>query len=188
VSTEALRLFIAADLPAGVRDALAAWGEAAARRDRALRALAPGTLHVTIAFLGERPPADVDGARAALHAAAGAAPAPVRLELAGALWLSPRRPHVLTVAVTDVAGALAGLHARLTGELERRIGFEGEGRPLRPHVTVARVRGGRRPRRRGLEPVPQGAFRAPSLTLYRSDLGPAGAAHVPLERIELPAG
>jgi RNA 2',3'-cyclic 3'-phosphodiesterase len=188
VSADPLRLFIAVDLPDDVRAALAAWGTRAAGGDRALRTMAPGTLHVTLAFLGERPVWELDGLRAVLRGAAGKAPAAVPLALDGALWLSPRRPHVLTVRIADPSGALGRLHRRLIGELGRELGWEGEERPLRPHVTVARVRQGRQPARTGLPDAPAAAFHAPSLTLYRSVLGPAAAVHEPLERIALPAG
>jgi 2'-5' RNA ligase len=186
VSTDPLRLFIAADLPAGVRLALAEWGRAAAGADPALRALAPATLHVTLVFLGERPCLEADGVRAALRAAVGEAPAPLPLALAGPLWLSPRRPHVLTVAIEDAGGALAGLHRRLGGELGREVGWTGEDRVLRPHVTVARVRQGASPRHSGLPAAPHARFSAPSVTLYRSILGPGGATHDPVARIALP--
>jgi len=182
-----LRLFVALDLPADVRGGLATWGARAAAADGALRALAPQTLHVTLVFLGERPAWEVEGVRAALHEAAGTSPAPIALRLAGALWLSPRRPHVLTVGIGDDAGALARVHRRLIGGLGREIGWAGEERPLRPHVTVARVRQGLTPSRAGLPEAPQAAFHAPCATLYSSVLGPAGAAHEPLERIALPA-
>ena len=49
-----MRLFVAADLPAGLREELAA-----AAPPRPWRALRPEMLHVTLAFLGERPEEDV---------------------------------------------------------------------------------------------------------------------------------
>ena len=78
------------------------------------------------------------------------------LALGGALWLAPRRPHVLTVAVEDADGALAALQARVVEALAEAAGRdEPERRPFRPHVTVARVRRGGA-RRDGL---PDGARR-----------------------------
>ncbi len=186
MSADPLRLFVALDLPGAVRDALAAWGATAADADPALRALAPSALHVTLAFLGERPVWELDGMRAAMHGAAGKAPSAVPLSLSGALWLSPRRPHVLTMGIGDASGALERLHRRLVGELGREIGWEGEERPLRAHVTVARVRQGHTPAMTGIPGAPRAAFDAPALTLYNSVLGPAAAAHEPLERIALP--
>jgi len=111
------RLFAALELPAPVRDALGAFGRAAAADDFALRAVRDDALHVTLAFLGHRALDDIDPARDAVREVA--APVP-DLALGDALWLAPRRPHVLTVAVSDPRDELAALHraARAIGETE----------------------------------------------------------------------
>ena len=88
-----LRLFVALDLPADVRAALAAVGAAADRET--WRALAAETLHVTLAFLGARPATDVATIEP-LVAALDGRPAP-RLALKRVLGLPPRRARVLTV-------------------------------------------------------------------------------------------
>jgi len=88
------RLFAALELPAPVRDALGAFGRAAAADDFALRAVRDDALHVTLAFLGHRALDDIDPAREAVREVAVPVP---DLALGDALWLAPRRPHVLTV-------------------------------------------------------------------------------------------
>jgi 2'-5' RNA ligase len=173
------RLFAALDLPAHVRDALAAFGRSAAA-DVALRAIAPDAIHVTLAFLGHRSLEDVEPAAEAVRATARAVPG---LALGDALWLSPRRPHVLTVAIEDGDGALAALHAAAVAALADAVGFHAEERPFRPHATVARVRRGARPRRTGLPPVPHARFAGEAVTLYRSHLGAGPARYEPLERV-----
>src|SRR6185437_12802218 len=81
-----VRLFVALDLPAAARDALLAFAADAA--DPAVwRPVAPEALHVTLAFLGSRPPGDVAAIERVLAAEAGG-PAP-RLALGGALLLPP---------------------------------------------------------------------------------------------------
>ncbi len=96
------RLFAALDLPVPVRDALGAFGRAAAADDFALRAVRDDALHVTLAFLGHRALDDIEPAAEAVRAVA----APVAdLALGDALWLAPRRPHVLTVEVQSTARA-----------------------------------------------------------------------------------
>jgi RNA 2',3'-cyclic 3'-phosphodiesterase len=176
------RLFAALDLPAPVRDALGAFGRAAADDDFALRAVRDDALHVTLAFLGHRSLDDIDPAREAVRAVA--APVP-DLALGEVLWLSPRRPHVLTVEVVDPAGALIALQARVVEALAEAVGFEPERRRFRPHVTVARVRHGAAPRRRGLPEAPSASFAGEALTLYRSWLGRGPARYEPLERVAL---
>ena len=138
---------------------------------------------MTVHFLGERPHGDVAGLRSVV---AGAPQAAVPLAAAGALWLSPRRPHVLTAALRDVAGTLETLHGILGPALEAATpGWSRETRPLRPHVTVARVRRGERPRTVGVPEPPELSCAATAVVLLQSRLSPAGAVYEPLERLSL---
>jgi 2'-5' RNA ligase len=178
------RLFAALDLPAGVRDQLGAYGRAAAADDFALRPVRDDALHVTLAFLGHRALDDIEPAREAIRAAAGPVNA-VPLALGAALWLSPRRPHVLTIELEDPTGALARLQAGVTEALVDAVGYAPERRRFRPHVTVARVRHGATPRRSGLPDAPSAAFAGEAVTLYRSHLGGGPARDAALERVDL---
>jgi RNA 2',3'-cyclic 3'-phosphodiesterase len=173
-----VRLFVALDLPADVRAALAGWADAAA--PPAVRRVAQDNLHVTLAFLGSR---DEGEAAAAGRLLAEHVRPLAALHTADALWLPPRRPGVLTVALRADDG-LSTLQADLAAALARAIGFQAETRPFRPHVTVGRVaRGTRLGTRSALAPPPQLSFAPPSLTLYRSHTGPGGARYEPLERV-----
>jgi 2'-5' RNA ligase len=55
-----------------------------------------------------------------------------------------------------------------------------ERRPFRPHVTLARLRAGAGAPRAVAPSPPPVAFAGTAVTLYRSDLSPAGATYVPL--------
>jgi 2'-5' RNA ligase len=175
------RLFVALELPAAVRADLAAFGHAAAGADDALRPVSGDALHATLAFLGHRDPDDVPLAATAVRDVPSAASP---LALGDPLWLAPRRPHVLTVALDDLDGALAELRARLVDRLARALDWEAERRPFRPHVTVARVRRGKRPHR-SLPDPPRATFAAEAVTLFRSHLGGGPARYEALERVEL---
>lgn len=118
-----MRLFVAGELPAAARAALAGWAA-----DVPARLLDPEMLHVTVFFLGE---ADEGVARAGLEALSLR---PIRVRTAGAAWFGA----ALVVRLVDVGGALARLHG------QGFPGWTGEGRALRPHVTVARARRGER--------------------------------------------
>jgi RNA 2',3'-cyclic 3'-phosphodiesterase len=177
------RLFAALELPAPGRDALGAFGREAAADDFALRAVRDDALHVTLAFLGHRALDDIDPASAAVRDAVAGA---VReLSLGEPLWLAPRRPHVLTVEVLDGDGALFALQERVVAGLADAVGYEPDRRRFRPHVTVARVRHGAAPRRRGLPEAPAAAFAGEALVLYRSWLGGGPARYEALERVAL---
>jgi RNA 2',3'-cyclic 3'-phosphodiesterase len=186
------RLFVALDLPERVREGIAAWG-GSALADPALRPVAPGSLHVTLAFLGWLPEKEV--ARLARIVAASRGPAP-RLRFEGPVPRPQRGRPRLFALPADSPGAVElqiGLRERL---VEARL-YEPEKRPFWPHVTVARVRreerGSKRP---ALVVKPPGAlpkgllrpFDGVRITLYRSVLQPQGAQYTPLAQVELPAG
>jgi 2'-5' RNA ligase len=166
----AVRLFVALEVPDGIRSGLARWARDTVGGDPALRLVAMESMHLTLAFLGHRPVDEVEPLGAAAGAAVEAVPGQVALDVGEALWLAPRRPHVLTVAIRDRTGAAAALNDGLWERLEA-LGHEREQRAFRPHVTVARVRHGARVRPRELPSPPPEAFTAPALTLFRSHLG-----------------
>jgi RNA 2',3'-cyclic 3'-phosphodiesterase len=176
-----LRLFVALDLPDAIRDHLAR--VSAAVDPEVWRPVAPAALHVTLAFLGPRPPGDVDRI-APILAAEDGGPAPT-LTLAGPLLLPPRRARVLAAALGDSTGALAALQARLTAALTAAGVHIPERRAFRPHVTLARLR----PRATAPRTVPLALealqSSAPSVTLYESRLHPTGARYVALARATL---
>jgi RNA 2',3'-cyclic 3'-phosphodiesterase len=188
------RLFVAVDPPPEVRARLAAWARELALATRAswpLRVLAPDSLHLTLCFLGSRPVGEIAALAAALEPAA----APLgELRVGAPLLLPPRRPRALAVEIHDDDGGLAALHARLLAQLTRVSDWQPERRRLRPHVTLARMRGGVA---RGVDvargggppvlsaPTPGLAFTPRALILYRSRLDPAGASYEALAECEL---
>ncbi|HKE80384.1 MAG TPA: RNA 2',3'-cyclic phosphodiesterase [Solirubrobacteraceae bacterium] len=176
------RLFAALELPGSVRTQLADFGRAAAGNDEALRPVAEDSLHLTLAFLGHRALEEVDPAREAVRSVEAVAPP---LALGGALWLAPRRPHVLTVALEEGDGTLAALRADVVDRLAAAVPWRPEERPFRPHVTVARVRRGWRPRVRDLPDPPQASFSGEAVVLFRSHLGGGPARYEALERVAL---
>lgn len=184
------RLFVAADLPEGVRATLAAWARAALGGRDAVRRVEAAMLHVTLAFLGSCPVDELEAVAAVVHdcGTVAASEPPWTLALGAPAWLPPRRPRVLAIGVHDGSGGLAALRDDVVTALARTIGFEPERRRFRPHVTVARIgaHGGAGPRE--LPAAPAAEFEPAALTLYRSTLRPSGAAYEPLERVELAAG
>jgi 2'-5' RNA ligase len=167
-----VRLFAAAELPSSARSELAAWGAACASVVPGLRPVSADRLHLTLVFLGSR---EASAAAAIGSLVVGCADGPVSVELGEPLWLAPRRPHVLTVALLDASGRLGALQARVSQALVAGAGFEPERRRFRPHATVARVRKGARVRPEEVElpPAPVGSFSLEALTLFSSVLGPA---------------
>jgi 2'-5' RNA ligase len=184
-----LRLFVALDLPDAVRDRLGSWS-ARELADPALRPVPADNLHITLAFLGQRTPEDVERAAAAVAGFAAAAP---RIELLDPV-ARPERGRARVLAVPVASSAARRLQSELSGILISEQLYQPEKRPFWPHVTIARVRaegrGSRRPMAVKKAPgeLPAAARQAcfcRRLTLYRSELQPSGARYVPLAQVKL---
>ena len=184
------KLFVALDLPDAVRAGIAAWGREELA-DPALRPVAPESLHITLAFLGWRPEAQVPRL-AEIVAASAAAAVPIAL---GQPVQRPERGRARLFALPVESPAAPVLQAGLEEGLVAAGLYEPEKRPFWPHVTVARVRreerGSKRPAPVSRPPgrLPQGLLRAAicrRMTLYRSEIQPQGAHYVPLAQVELP--
>jgi 2'-5' RNA ligase len=186
-----LRAFIAAELPAALREAIGRLqAELAAAGVRA-RWVRPEGIHLTLRFLGEVPVEAVARPAEAL-AAAAAGQAALRLRAAGlGVFPGPRRLRVLWVGLAGETGALGGLQRRLEQALAER-GFPPEERPFRPHLTLGRFGevGPAGPvaevlaARAGRE---VGGFEVRELVLFKSELRPAGAVYTALARAALGA-
>ena len=188
-SGKRLRLFIALDLPAEVRRAIVRWGDHELA-DSALRPVDEDALHVTLAFLGQRPEEEVEPLARLISTLRHPAP---RLALTGVTPIPGRQPRLF--ALDAEAPEAAALQAELVAAGREAGLIEPEERPFWPHVTAARVRSERRGSRRAArvtEPPGELAadlrkpFRCVRVTLYRSLTGPAGAEYVPLAQVELP--
>ena len=175
-----MRLFVALELPEGVVATLARWARAA--QQPGLRLLPAGSLHVTLAFLGERPEEEAG----AIGAAVLACVAPVTgLRLGEPVWLG--RGTALSLDLADGAGACAAVQGCVSEGLAAIGAYTPELRPFRPHVTIARVRRGARVARGEVPPAPDaGEFRGAALTLFQSTLSPQGARYRALARADLP--
>ena len=178
---------MALDLPEETREPLAAWrdGAIAARAD--LRPVSSEALHVTLVFLGWRYEREIERvSEVVARAAEGASPA--RLSPLGLVPVPPRRPRLFALDLADEDGRAAALQERLAGALEEARLHRREQRPFWAHVTLARVKRGRRAEPLEAEPPALDAFEAGALTLYRSTLLPQGARYDPLSRVELGGG
>jgi 2'-5' RNA ligase len=182
------RLFVAVELPLHLAQRLAAWGRELAATPGAgagapLRVLEADSLHLTLCFLGSRPPGEIEQLTVLLEEACARC-GPLELAPGPPVWLPPRRPRALAVEIHDLAGGLV----ELQGSLERAL--QGHERPhgrrrYRPHVTVARIRPGAQVAHAGLPVTPAGAFTATTVCLVRSRLEPAGARYETQARVRL---
>ncbi len=178
-------MFLALDLPAEARSALASWRDALVEGRRDLRPVGADALHVTLVFLGWQ---DESAAEAIWSAAVDAAPARAALLRAGAVKpLPPRDPRLFALDLDDSGDRASALQAAVSEALAAGGWYKPEKRRFWPHVTLARVKRGERrvpPLPSDLAP-PADPFEARQLTLYRSTLRPQGALYEPLGRATL---
>ena len=181
------RLFIAVDLAPEVA---ARAGRIAARlRDAGIEAawVHSTQLHLTLHFLGDA----VDDANlhricVAMDEAAATVPA-FRIAFGGVgVFPDLRRPRVVWLGVRTGAAELGRLHDALAARLEP-LGFPPEARGFRPHLTLARFRGGRGSAATSAAAiataidacadVDAGETAIERVCLYESRLAPTGAEH-----------
>jgi RNA 2',3'-cyclic 3'-phosphodiesterase len=136
-----VRLFVALEIPAAVRDNLAA-------QIRGLRDLSskvvdkrphwvrPENLHVTLKFIGEVSPARFDGIRGTLSAIRSDAPVDLKFRGLG-FFPDEQHPRVLWAGI-DASANLASLAGDIDGALETQ-GMARERRAFTPHLTLARI-------------------------------------------------
>jgi RNA 2',3'-cyclic 3'-phosphodiesterase len=186
------RLFVALDLPDKLREGIVAWGRDALA-DPALRQVLPESLHVTLAFLGQRPEGEIEEIAAVMAENDGPAPWVELLDPVA----RPSRGRARLFALPALSPGAEALQEGVARGLEEAGFYEPEERPFWPHVTVARVRpetrGSRRPAVVSDPPgeLPEQLSEARvcrRMTLYRSELKPTGAHYVPLAHVELPGG
>ncbi|MBR2682422.1 MAG: RNA 2',3'-cyclic phosphodiesterase [Atopobiaceae bacterium] len=174
-----MRLFVAAELPEELLDALAE--TSAALRDTVRgRYVAPDSLHVTLAFLGE-----VEGARlpeaedALVRACDGHEAFEVTLGELGSFG----RPRSATLWQAINGGeALPSLAADVRTALDD-AGFSYDAKPFRAHITLMRAA----MLSDAVLPMP---FMArgimDTVTLFKSDLSGPRPVYTPLARVSLP--
>jgi 2'-5' RNA ligase len=176
VMTVVIRAFIAIELPARVKQYLAALTDELAARtpSRSVRWVKAERMHLTLRFLGETDKNLLPRLGAALDTA-GTEHAPFALQLDGfGCFPNCRRPRVLWAGLAGDLEAAASLKAGIDAALEP-VGWAPEERPFKPHLTLGRVKDARQlgqpaqPETIDPLPIPVTAFH-----LLQSDLKPQG--------------
>jgi 2'-5' RNA ligase len=185
-----VRLFLAGLLPEALQAAVFSGLTAARRAACQARWVRPGQLHVTLAFFGETPAADVPSLIEALRTVAPRH-GPARLSLQGVGCFG--RPHQPSVLFAEVAGEVAALTA-LEADVRQAVGPAR--RPttpeqaFHPHLTLARAQGRHGDAaltrcQRALRAQGFGDFVLDRLSLLESTLLPKGSAYTRLSEFPL---
>jgi 2'-5' RNA ligase len=177
-----------AELQDALRQALTA-GEAGPARISWTR---PGSLHLTIKFLGDTDEQLVEPLHDAIARAVGGHRAmSIPLERVGA-FPRAREPRVLWIGPSewweqsDDARRLEDLHRAIDGACAS-LGFPPDDRPFDPHLTLARIKSGERQVGRALSrlgtmerPISLGSLDLQTVGFVKSDLSSGSAVHTTL--------
>jgi len=186
-----IRSFIAIDLPEATRQALAAIQEQLKQCGAGVRWVKPSSIHLTLKFLGNIHPAQVEDIAPVVAQEVRDEP-PITLGAAGlGAFPSRRKPRVIWIGMEGEVQRLSRIQARVENALEP-LGFVREKRPFQPHLTIGRVKDRRRLQAlidamATLDMEPFNSFDADEIILYKSDLRPTGAIYTKLHRMPLAA-
>jgi RNA 2',3'-cyclic 3'-phosphodiesterase len=183
-----MRLFVAVDIPAEVRQGLASLQDHLRHAQADVSWVRPENIHVTLKFLGETDEKRLPSIREALAdvARTGAA---FSMQVAGVGSFGGRVPRVVWVGVRDGAQPLTEL-ARQVEQALVRLGFPKEKREFAAHLTLGRVRSPRNAE--GLlaaihevREERSGSIAARGFELVQSELRPSGSVYTTLGRFSL---
>jgi len=183
---ERWRTFVAIPLPPEIQTALAGLQRRLARHHaETIRWMEPGSIHLTLRFLGGIDPELAPEITREI-AEAATSTGRFRLRMAGTGTFPERgRPKVVWVGIEGEIKRLERLRARIEGALSR-VGFEPEERPFLPHVTIGRTkqevkapydwRAGQAFQKLQLS-GPELEYTADRIVLFRSHMHHAGVAY-----------
>jgi 2'-5' RNA ligase len=189
-----LRAFIAVEIPLEIREAV---GKATAPMQKAIgsviRWVPTENMHLTLKFLGDVSPSNVEMLSQMLRAEADMFHCfDLRLSGLGA-FPNLKRPRVIYIGIQ--APAMLEALQRGIEAASRRLGYESEERGFSPHLTIGRLKHASRVTaaeqqsiRRALEETRidlLGTARVDSVHLYKSDLKPTGSVYTRLYSAQL---
>jgi 2'-5' RNA ligase len=190
-----LRSFIALEVPPHIQKVIASQTASLQRTlPRPLvRWVVEHNVHLTLQFLGDVSPANLDLLAQALRSEAAGHPTfEVSVGQVGA-FPTPRRPRVIWVGL-DAPAALLSLHRGIQ-TVTARMGYPPEERTFSPHLTIGRVRQNASAAElhriqaalEGTQVGALGGFRVEAVVVFKSDLQPPGPLYTRLHSLPLAA-
>jgi 2'-5' RNA ligase len=189
-----MRLFVAIDLDAAIRQRIVRFVEGVSGFAPEVRWMKPEALHLTLKFIGEFPEPKFEELKAAL---AGVKSSPFEISFSGTGFF----PTAKAARVFWIGGHADERLLKLAAAVDEavaKLGVESEARAYSPHLTLARAGSGRpargkedtpnnrfqklRERLEKMPPLEFGTMTAREFYLYQSKLSPRGSEYTKLER------
>lgn len=184
-----MRLFIAIEIPEGIKQEMAKAQEQLKRSGASAGWTRPEGIHLTLKFLGEVPEARVEEVKAALAGAAEGT-GRFRVEVAGAgVFPNELNPRVVWIGISGDLDKLSALQASIE-EAMTGAGFEPEDRAFTPHLTLGRIkeiksRDAWQKTIGGIKDIRLPDFDATAVSLMKSELKRTGAVYTEIAKVEL---
>lgn len=159
---------------------------------RSVRWVRQGGIHLTLKFLGDTLPDQVEAVKIALGKAVSGL-SPFTLTVGGlGCFPNARRPRVVWVGLYEPTGALSRLRDAVEDQVAP-LGFPTENRPFHPHLTLGRVqRNASQSEVREVGEVVQASaignlyeMTVKQVSYIKSDLKPSGAVYTTLYEARL---
>ncbi len=182
------RLFIALPIDGGIRDALQPSYEFLCGYENFLKPVAPANYHITVKFLGECE-GNVATAIESTFLEITAPSGEIEFTLAGiGAFPDVKKPNVIWAGLRTDAAKMAIIHKNVE-KFTANFRFREEKREFTPHLTIARMKNGRKVAGDLLKFMEKnrdtefGASSFKRLTLYSSRLTPQGPVYTELKSI-----
>jgi RNA 2',3'-cyclic 3'-phosphodiesterase len=194
-----MRIFIGIDLDDEVRAMIARFLEGVRGFAPDARWVRPESLHITLKFIGEQKPEQVDAISERLRRAEGRA---MDIRLGGhGFFPTAKAPRVFWIGI-QAGPELAALATNIDAAVAE-LGIPREDRPFSPHLTLARAGGGSgspkwrkgdgpnsafavlEKRLGAMREFDFGTMTAREFILYQSQLSPKGSKYTKLQRFPL---
>jgi 2'-5' RNA ligase len=185
--SDTFRAFIAVDLPESVKSFLSETQEALKVYGFRVKWVRPQNIHLTLRFLGDTATGDIAKITEAMTLAAATCPI-VSLAAKGiGVFPDVRRARVIWAGLKGQLEILADLQQTLDASLAD-LGFPGETRPFKSHLTLGRAKGKIVPARMKaaidkLKEFESEVFEINKVILFKSELRPSGAVYTKVQAI-----
>jgi len=184
-----IRTFIAIELPDKIQSDIRQLKHSFLPYRFDIRWVKPLNMHLTIKFLGDVDPADLDTIGKLLSDIAGNFPRFDLIPRGLGVFPSLKRPRVIWIGIAGQTDVLGSIQQSVNGGLNE-IGFTTEKRPFRGHLTFGRIKS-RVDQDRLLDALHaqqkfvSKAFTVENLVMFKSELTPSGPIYTKLYEVPL---
>jgi RNA 2',3'-cyclic 3'-phosphodiesterase len=138
--TKKIRAFMAFTPPAQVAAEIKALQQAIDRHRLNIKWVAPENIHLTLKFLGDITPQEIEAAGRAAAQTTATVSSPLSVTAKGiGVFPNYKRPRILWTGLSGETAPLFEFQKKLDANLEN-AGFEREPRPFKAHLTIGRIK------------------------------------------------